>query len=71
MTTPTANQTKNNGDLPLGVLHICFDKGHSMFSVYTTQNSRSQWGLNKWSRCGWEDHWQYDHSSFNPNFKEQ
>ena len=42
----------------------CEKDGHNMFQVYHLNNfdrgGSSHWGLNKCSRCGHEDHWQYD-----------
>lgn len=43
---------------------ICKREGHKMYKVYALNNfdrgGSSHWGLNKCSRCGFEDHWQYD-----------
>ena len=43
---------------------LCVLHGHSMFSVYNISNrdrgGQSDWGLNKCSRCGHEEPWQYD-----------
>ncbi len=42
----------------------CKEEGHNMFQVYHLNNfdmgGSSHWGLNKCSRCGHEEPWQYD-----------
>lgn len=42
----------------------CEREGHVMYNVYQLDNfdigGRSYWGLNKCSRCGHEEPWQYD-----------
>lgn len=50
-----------DGTMPLKKEHICFDKGHNMFLVVETDNGRSKFGYHKCSRCGYEEHWQYDY----------
>jgi hypothetical protein len=39
----------------------CKEIGHNMYSVYSLNNDRSSFGLNKCSLCGHEESWQYDH----------
>jgi hypothetical protein len=44
---------------------MCEIEGHNMYAVYNLSrefngSKRSAFGLNKCSRCGLEDHWQYD-----------
>lgn len=50
-----------DGKLPLSKNHICFDKGHNMYLVVELDNGRSKYGHHKCSRCGHEEHFQYDY----------
>ena len=47
-----------------GVDNRCDELGHNMYSVYSLNNfhnnGKSAFGLNKCSRCGHQDEWQYD-----------
>lgn len=55
--------TKENvGNLPLFKEHICFEAGHNMFLVTEIDDGRSKIGFHKCSRCGHEEHFQYDYS---------
>lgn len=49
-----------DGVLPLDPAHICFKHGHAMYSVYSFTHIRFANGMNKCSRCGHEEEWQYD-----------
>lgn len=60
--------TQKLGALPLSQDHICFDKGHSMYPVFTFHNLLSSYGQNKCTRCGYEEDWQYDHPGSNPMY---
>jgi len=39
---------------------LCKINGHAMYSVYKLENIASHFGLNKCSRCGYEEEWQFD-----------
>lgn len=68
MTQKEYEKNQEYGNAPLDSKHICFERGHSMYPVYRMQNDQSEWGLNRCSRCGWEDHWQYDFVASNPMY---
>lgn len=54
--------TTVSGELPLVKGHICFDNGHAYFIVTKIDDGRSVYGHYKCSRCGHEDHYQYDYA---------
>jgi len=66
----TEQEVQEIGKLPLNPAHICFDKGHSMFAVYTIHNWRSSFGEHKCSRCGFIESWQYDFVGSNPMYNQ-
>lgn len=64
-------QINTDGVLPLNPKHICFKLGHNMQPVYgVLHNHQSCWGLNKCSRCGYEEDWQYDFLGSNPMYNQ-
>ncbi len=50
-----------SGNLPLTKDHQCFELGHNMYLMAQRDNGRSLYGIHKCSRCGHEEHFQYDH----------
>lgn len=40
--------------------HMCSERGHNMFLVWSKDNEKSIFGVHKCSRCGYEYEFQYD-----------
>lgn len=55
------NQTPPSSTYPIDKRHICFDSGHNMYLLTEIDNGYSKYGTHKCSRCGFEDHFQYDY----------
>lgn len=71
-TEPMTQKTiQEEGKPPLDKGHICFERGHTMYEVFTFHNYQSSYGQHKCSRCGYEEDWQYDFpDSINPMYKQ-
>jgi len=65
----TEQEIQEKGKLPLNKDHICFEKGHSMYSLFVMHNHQSSWGQHKCFRCGFTEDWQYDFIGNNPQYK--
>lgn len=50
----------NKNGYPLSEKHICFKAGHNFHKMVEQSNQFSVWGYHKCSRCGIEEHFQYD-----------